>query len=49
MGFRYFGAAGIGRLLLKRIEKITCKNSTSIEYVSRSNLALGVENGILPE
>lgn len=49
MGFRYLGASGIGRILLKEIEKITCKNSTSIECVSKSNLALGVKNGIFPE
>lgn len=49
MGFRYYGASGIERILLKKIEKITCKNSTSIECVSKSNLALGVENGIFPE
>lgn len=42
MGFRYLGAKGIGRMLLKIMEKITCYNSTNIECVSKSNLKLGV-------
>lgn len=46
MGLRYFGAKGIGRLLLKVIEKITCNNSTSIECVSNSNMELGVREGL---
>lgn len=46
MGFRYLGASGISKALLKWIEKITCKNSTSIECVSKSNLELGVQDGI---
>jgi glycosyltransferase involved in cell wall biosynthesis len=46
MGFRYLGAAGVGRILLKQIEKWTCSNSTSIECVSRSNLEIGISNHI---
>lgn len=46
MGFRYLGASGIGRTILKRIEKISCKLSTSIECVSESNLKLGIQEGI---
>ncbi len=42
MGYRYLGASGIGRRLLKIIEKITCVNSTQIECVSRSNYEMGV-------
>ncbi len=48
MGFRYLGAHGVGRSILKIIEKLTCKNSTSIECVSKSNLEIGVQEGIFP-
>lgn len=41
MGFRYLGAKGILRQVLKLIERITCINSTHIECVSSSNLELG--------
>lgn len=43
MGFRYLGAKGIGRGILKAIEKITCNNSTTIECVSKSNMELGIQ------
>lgn len=46
MGFRYLGAKGVGKTVLKLIEKITCYNSTSIECVSVSNLKLGVEENL---
>jgi glycosyltransferase involved in cell wall biosynthesis len=46
MGFRYLGSSGIGRMVLKKVEKITCRNSTSIECVSRSNLESGVREKI---
>ena len=46
MGYRYFGAQGMSRRILKRIEMITCKNSTSIECVSQSNLEIGVKEGL---
>lgn len=46
MGFRYLGATGVGRILLKCIERITCRCSTSIECVSRSNLKIGVREKI---
>lgn len=46
MGFRYLGASGIGRILLKFIEKVTCRNSTSIECVSKSNLELGIQENL---
>lgn len=49
MGFRFLGAAGLGRFILKSIEKITCDNSTSIECVSPSNLKLGIEEKLFPE
>lgn len=42
MGFRYLGATSIVKRILKTIERLTCKNSTSIECVSNSNLELGV-------
>ncbi|MFR6064433.1 MAG: glycosyltransferase family 4 protein [Eubacterium sp.] len=46
MGFRYLGAKGILKVILKLLEKITCRLSSSIECVSKSNLELGVEEGI---
>lgn len=46
MGFRYLGASGIAKIILKSIEKITCKFSTSIECVSKSNLELGVKEKV---
>lgn len=49
MGLRYLGASGIGRIVLKTIEKITCGLSTSIECVSPSNLRLALNEGIFPE
>lgn len=48
MGFRYLGASGIGGIILKMIEKITCMLSTSIECVSKSNLEIGVRERIFP-
>lgn len=49
MGFRFLGAKGIGKDVLKFLEKITCACSTHIECVSQSNLRLGVCEGIFPE
>lgn len=49
MGFRYLGAKGIMRFILKLLEKLTCKLSTSIECVSNSNLELGVKENIFPK
>lgn len=46
MGYRYLGANGIGRVILKMLEKFTCKLSTHIECVSASNLQLGLEEKI---
>lgn len=46
MGFRYLGASGIGKIILKFIEKVTCCNSTSIECVSKSNLELGIQENL---
>ena len=43
MGLRYLGAKGIGRFVLKVLEKWTCKNSTHIECVSPSNMSMGIE------
>lgn len=48
MGFRYLGAHGIGKFILKTIEKVSCWNSTSIECVSRSNLELGIKEKVFP-
>ena len=50
MGLRYLGAHGIGRMILKTLEKIACYNSTSIECVSKSNMQMGIREGLfLPE
>lgn len=49
MGLRYLGASGVGRIVLKTIEKIACYNSTSIECVSRSNMKMGIEEGLFPK
>lgn len=46
MGYRYVGAKGMGRAVLKLLEKLTCALSTSIECVSRLNLDFGVSEGI---
>lgn len=46
MGFRFMGSSGIGRYLLKLVEKITCNNSTAIECVSKSNLEIGIQENI---
>lgn len=46
MGFRYLGADGLGRNVLKSIERLTCILSTSIECVSKSNLELGTKEKI---
>lgn len=48
MGFRYLGASGIGRTILKAIEKVTCANSTAIECVSQSNMEWGISEGLFP-
>ena len=46
MGLRYLGANGLGRIVLKRIEKISCDFSTSIECVSFSNLEMCISEGL---
>lgn len=48
MGLRYLGAVGIWRIILKAIEKIACRNSTSIECVSKSNMEMGIKEGLFP-
>lgn len=48
MGYRYLGEKGVARFILKMLEKISCKNSTSIECVCNSNLRLGVQEKIFP-
>ena len=48
MGIRYLGASGNGRMVLKWLEKVTCKNSTHIECVSKSNRDLGIKEGLFP-
>lgn len=49
MGLRYLGADGILRFVLKLIEKITCKISTHIECVTKSNLDLSVREKLFPQ
>ena len=48
MGIRYSGADGIGRMLLKALEKLTCRLSTHIECVSPSNRSFGIQEGLFP-
>lgn len=43
MGLRYIGMSGIYRKLFKIIEKLTCRLSTHIECITKSNLNLSVE------
>lgn len=43
MGLRYLGTEGVGRVVLKAIEKFVCYNSTFIECVSNSNLELALK------
>lgn len=48
MGLRYLGASRLGRVILKTLEKITCHYSTSIECVSKSNMEMGIKEGLFP-
>lgn len=48
MGFRYLGASGSGKVLLKLLEKVACWNSTSIECVSKSNMEIGIAEKLFP-
>lgn len=49
MGLRYLGADGIGRWILKFLEKLTCKLSTHVECVSPSNRSLGIREGLFSQ
>lgn len=49
MGFRYLGASGPLRFVLKMLEKLSCKLSTDVECVSPSNMTLGIQEGIFPQ
>jgi len=49
MGNRFLGSKGIGKAILKLMDKTACRLSTSIECVSRSNLELGAEEGVYPK
>lgn len=49
MGLRYLGASGMGRTVLKALERIVCHNSTSIECVSKSNMEMGIKEGLFPK
>lgn len=46
MGFRYLGAKGVMKSILKTFEVISCKCSTHIECVSKSNLELGIREKV---
>lgn len=46
MGFRYLGFNGLIKSIFKMTEKITCWLSTDIECVSKSNLELGIKEGL---
>ena len=49
MGLRYLGEIGLKRKILKALEKTACKNSTHVECVSPSNLALAEAEGLFPK
>lgn len=49
MGNRFLGSKGIGKAILKLMDKTACRLSTSIECVSSSNLELGAEEGVYPK
>lgn len=49
-GSRYMGyEGGIGRLVFKTLEKITCKNSTIIETESFSLMDYSIKDGLYPK
>lgn len=48
MGNRFLGSKGVGKAILKAIDKTACRLSTSIECVSRSNLEQGAKEGVYP-
>lgn len=48
MGFRYTGFSGLKAILFRYFEKLTCRLSTHIECVSKSNLAFGEQQHIYP-
>lgn len=49
-GSRYMGyEGGIGRLIFKTLEKITCKNSTIIETESFSLMDYSIKDGLYPK
>lgn len=45
-GIRYVSASGFSRFLLKRIEKMTCRYSTSIRAQSPKNMEFGIKEGL---
>lgn len=49
MGFRYLGFSGIKKKLFKMVDQFACALSTHVECVSRSNLKLGVAEGVFSE
>ena len=48
MGFRFLGFSGLKRHIFMWLEKFACWLSTDVECVSRSNLEMGIEQGIFP-
>ncbi len=50
MGLRYVGMKGVYRKLFKLIEKVTCRLSTHIECITKSNLNFSIEEKLfLPQ
>ncbi len=47
MGLRYMNSSGILRRALKTVEHITCKNSTSVECVSKSLMHICISEGLV--
>ncbi|NCB33052.1 MAG: glycosyltransferase family 1 protein [Erysipelotrichia bacterium] len=47
-GIRYVGLSGWKKAVFKKLEKITCSNSTVIEPDSRKNLQFDIEENLFP-
>lgn len=45
-GIRYVGLSGISRKIFKKLEKISCDNSTHVRSVSPMNMEFGISEGL---
>ena len=48
MGLRYLGLDGLSKTVFKFLEKLTCKLSTHIECITKSNMKMSVEEKLFP-